>query len=143
MAPHGEVGQRLLWKEIGLQEQFSLKFCFWLLTYLILGIFTRPPNFEPCSWLKYFKIFGIFELNFCCVFLKASAMNRVWNQSLSPYLHLIWHYYLNCCIISIWVHCRIHRHRNITLPFCSTLALIAIPLPTASGLQTGRANRRV
>ena len=35
---------------------------------------------------------------------------------------------------------------NYTLPFCSTLALIAIPRPTASGLQTGghgRANRTV
>ena len=33
-----------------------------------------------------------------------------------------------------------------TLPFCSTLALIAIPRPIASGLQTGghgRANRMV
>ena len=36
--------------------------------------------------------------------------------------------------------------KQITLPFGSTLALIAIPRPTALGLQTGRhgrANRRV
>ena len=38
------------------------------------------------------------------------------------------------------------QYRSIILPFCSTLALIAIPGPTASGLHTGghiRANRRV
>ena len=37
-------------------------------------------------------------------------------------------------------------YRKISHPFCSTLTLIAIPWPTASGLQTGghsRANRRV
>ena len=36
------------------------------------------------------------------------------------------------------------QYRKISLPFCSTLALIAIPRPTASGLQTGghgRVNR--
>ena len=38
------------------------------------------------------------------------------------------------------------ENRKIILHFCTTLALIAIPRPTASGLQTGRhggANRRV
>ena len=38
--------------------------------------------------------------------------------------------------------CRVQRYKKITLPFYSTLALIAILRPTFSGLQTGGYNFR-